>query len=75
MHNTVAHHPLTNAQPIPKPQCPLADFPSLYTGHDVVWCGIRLWLVWVSCPGCVPSQFLVRSQPPLAGQYEKLRSP
>ena len=49
--------------------------PCLYTGHDVPWYGIPLWLVWVSCPYCVPSQLLVHSQPLLAGQYEKLKSP
>ena len=75
MHNTIAHHTLTSAQPIPGPQCPLANFLSLYTGHDVIRYGIPLWLVWVSCPGCVTSQLLVHSQPLLAGQYEKLRSP
>lgn len=26
--------------------------------HDNIWCGIFLWLVWVSCPGCIPSQLL-----------------
>ena len=75
MHNTIAHHLLTNAQPIPELLCPPANFPSLYTGHDVTRYGIPLWLVWVSCPCCVPSQLSVHSQPLLAGQYEKLRSP
>ena len=33
--------------------------PCLYTGHDVPWYGIALWLVQVSCPGYAPSQLLV----------------
>ena len=75
MHNRIAHHLLTGAQPIPELRCPLANFPTLYTGHDIIWCGIPLWLVWVNCPRCVPSQLLVHSQPLLAGQYEKLKNP
>ena len=75
MHNTIAHHLLTDAQPIPELHCPWPTAPSLYTGHDVMWHGIPLWLVGVSRPVWVPSQLLVHSQPPLAGQYEKLRSP
>ena len=37
----------------------LANSPSLYTEHDVLWYGISLWLVQVSCPGHAPSQLLV----------------
>ena len=36
---------------------------SLYTQHDVIWYGMSLWLAWVTCPGCVPSQFPVPLQP------------
>ena len=75
---------MKNICSLPTYQCPAcyqaaappASFPpSLYTKHDVIWYGIPLWIVWVSCPGCVPSQLLVHSQPLLAGQDEKLRSP
>lgn len=38
--------------------------PVLVTEHDAMWFGIRLWSFGVTCPGCVPSQFLVQSQPP-----------
>lgn len=34
--------------------------PSLYTGHDILWYEISLWLVWVNCPGCAPSQILLK---------------
>ena len=33
--------------------------PALYAEHDVIWYGVSLWSVGVSCPGCVPSQLLV----------------
>ena len=32
--------------------------------HDIVWHGISLWSVGVSCPDCFPSQLLVLPQPP-----------
>ena len=64
VHNAIAHHSLTDAQLVPEPRSPLpASSPSLYSGHDVIWYGIALWPVWVSCPGCVPSQLLVPLQP------------
>ena len=75
MHNAIAHHPLTNAQPVPEQRLPASFSPILYTEHDVIWYGISLWPVWVSCPGCVPSQRLVPPAYSLAGQYEKLKSP
>ena len=63
MHNAIAHHLLTDAQSVPE-QWPLASFPpSLYTEHDIIWYGISLWPVGVSCPGCVLSQLLVPPQP------------
>ena len=40
--------------------CLLANSPSLYTEHDVIWYGICPWLGWVSCPGGVPSQLPVQ---------------
>ena len=60
MHNAIAHHPLTDAQPVPEQWSPLPHLtpPSLYIEHDVTWSGISLWPVWVSCPGCAPSQLL-----------------
>ena len=75
VHNAIAHHTLTGAQTIPEPWCPPVNFPSLYTGRDVIWYGIPLWLIWVNCPCCVPSQLLMYPKPPLAGQCEKLKSP
>ena len=59
MHNAIAHHPLTDARAAicasqPAPPC-------LYTGHDVPWYGIALWLVWLSCPGHAPSQLAGRA--------------
>ena len=58
--------------------------PALYAEHDVIWCGIILQSVGVSCPGCVPSQLLVYPQPttkhhpatcslPLSGMGERIR--
>ena len=65
MHNTIAYHSLTEAQTVPEQRCVLGHLPpSLYAEHDVLWCGISLWPVWVSCPGCAPSQLLVHPQPP-----------
>ena len=61
MPTAIAHHLLTDARIAIRLSQPTP--PSLYTGHDVIWCGISLWPVWVSCPGCVPSQLLVHLQP------------
>ena len=65
MHNAIAHHLPTDTQLVPEQRStPPSKLPSsLYTGHDVIWYRISLWPVWVSCPGCVPSQFLVPLQP------------
>jgi len=41
----------------------LANSPSSYAEHDVIWYWISLWPVWVSYPSCVPSYLLVYLQP------------
>lgn len=60
MHCSVAYQFLTNASPpflnpdhLPFQVTP----PSLFTGHDVVWCGIPLWSVQDTHPSYAPSQF------------------
>ena len=45
--------------------------PCLYTGHDVPWYGIPLWLVQVSCPGSAPSQLLAHLLAGRAWETEK----
>lgn len=35
--------------------------PGLHMGHDVLWCGISLWSVWVSCPSYAPSWFCLHT--------------
>lgn len=71
MHSTIAHHQLTDVQPLPKQwqspsQLPVLLFSMMY--------GITIWAVWVSNLHCDPTQLLVT---PLAfllsGQHEKLR--
>lgn len=37
--------------------------PALYAEHEVIWSGISLRSVGVSCPGCDPSQLLVHLRP------------
>ena len=39
MHSTTAHHPLTDAQPVPEQHSPLPQLtlPGLYTKQDVPW--------------------------------------
>ena len=69
MHNAVAHHPLTNAQATIHPTWPTP--PCLYTGHDIPWYGIPLWLVRVSCPGYAPSQLLAHLLAGRAWETEK----
>lgn len=53
MHNAIANQP----QPVPRLTlatiaCPAPppNSPSVYTKHDVIWYGIFIWAVWVSCP-------------------------
>ena len=69
MHNAIAHHPLTDARAAIRPSQPTP--PSLYTGHDVLWYGISLWLVQVSCPGYAPSQLLAHLLAGRAWETEK----
>ena len=45
--------------------------PCLYTGHDVPWYGIPLWLVQVSCPGYAPSPLLAHLLAGRARETEK----
>ena len=45
--------------------------PRLYTGHDVPWYGIALWLVQVSRPGYAPSQLLAHLLAGRAGEAER----
>lgn len=68
MRNTIAHHLLTYAQPVSEPWCSPANCPRLYTGHDIIWYRISLWLIRVTCPCCIPSQLVIYSQPRLAEQ-------
>uniref|UniRef100_A0A8B9G5G3 Multidrug resistance-associated protein 1 n=1 Tax=Amazona collaria TaxID=241587 RepID=A0A8B9G5G3_9PSIT len=43
--NTTAHHLLTDTQPDPSSDLGLpGNSPNLYTGHDMLWYGIPLWL-------------------------------
>ena len=69
MHNAIAHHPLTDARAMICPSWPAP--PCLYTGHDVPWYGISLWLVWVSCPDHAPSQLLAHLLAGRARETEK----
>ena len=69
MHNAVAHHPLTDARAAIRASRPTP--PCLYTGHDVPWYGIPLWLVRVSCPGSAPSQLLAHLLAGRAWETEK----
>ena len=75
MHNTVAQHLLTDTKTVLELHHPLANFPSLYTGHDIIRYEYPFGSFRFSCPCCVPSQLLLHSQSPLAGQHEKLKSP
>ena len=75
MHDAIAHHLPTDAQPVPEQRPPRPASPSLCTEHDVTWYGMSLWPVWVSCPGCAPSQLLVHLQPSQSAEHGKLKSP
>lgn len=40
------------------------NLPSIFVAdHDVIWHGICLWSVWVTCPGYALSQLLMLPQP------------
>ena len=66
MHNAIAHHPLTDAQTA------IRHPSSLYTERDVIWYGISLWLVRVSCSALLPPSFLHTC---LLAEHGKLESP
>ena len=61
VHKTIAHHPLTNTQPVPKQQLPLWPTAHSFIGfsQDVICYGISLWPI----RSAFPSQLLVPSQP------------
>ena len=69
MHNAIAHHLLTDARAAIHASQPTP--PCLYTGHDVLWYGISLWRVRVSCPGSAPSQLLAHLLAGRAWETEK----
>ena len=57
MLSAVSHHPLTDAQPVPKQHLPLSaqPVPISFIQHDIIWYEVSLWKIWVSCPVFVPS--------------------
>lgn len=52
-HSTPTDQHRSSDPPLP------ASSPHLYTEHVVLWYGVSLCLVWVSCPGYAPSHLLV----------------
>lgn len=53
MNNEIAQYLLTDTRlPFLNTDNPpfQVSSPSLYARCDVLWCGISLWLVWVTCP-------------------------
>jgi len=36
--------------------------PAFIAEHDAIWYGTSICLVWVICPGCIPSHLTVHSQ-------------
>lgn len=59
-------------QLVPKQQfAPSKQLPSLYSRYDMLWHGIPLWLVWVSCPGSAPFQLLAHCPTDRAREAEK----
>ena len=61
----IAHHPPTDARPVPKQHLPTQPSPHHFQVflHGVIRYGIFLWPVQASCPGAVPSQQLLLPQP------------
>ncbi|KFP43217.1 Neurotrypsin, partial [Chlamydotis macqueenii] len=47
---------------------PLHTFPTLYTEHEVTWCGTAPWVIWVSCPSCVPQPPVPPAPAPIPAQ-------
>ena len=61
MHNAITHHPEPDAQPTPKQwSLSLASSPSYILSMASYAIEYPVWLVWVNCPGRVPSQPLVK---------------
>lgn len=52
----------------------LAKHTALTSQHATIRYGTSFWSVWISCPGCVPSQLCLGGTS-LAGEHEKLKSP
>lgn len=73
MTNVIACQPLTDAQPVLEhwsaPFQPTSH--SLHKGHGVLWSGIFLWSVWVSCLVCTSSSLLMHLLAGRAKDIEK----
>lgn len=52
-----------NSECLQAVRVPLPLAPPLYTGHDLIWYGVSLWLVQVGHPGCNLPQVPVRINP------------
>ena len=65
MRNAIAHHLLTDAQPNAEQSGhpPPASHPCILFSMTSNGMELPLWLVWVTCPGSVPSQLLLHPQP------------
>lgn len=52
----IAQHQLTNAQQVSQ-KClpPWTTLPGFIVPHDIIYYGMILWFIWVSCPGCILS--------------------
>lgn len=61
MHGAVAHHLLTDAQPVHQQQLTTpGQLPtSLYTERHILWYGLSLWPARVSCPVIAASLLLM----------------
>lgn len=60
--NATARHPLSNGRlALLNPDLPFwVTLPRFYTGQDLLWSGISLWPLWVTCPTLCPPGFFLQ---------------
>lgn len=66
MHKAITHHLSVNAKPVPSVKAVVLPQPTTLSfivfPYDILWYGISLWPLQVSCAGPAPSQLLMLSQ-------------
>lgn len=74
LHSAIAHHHLTDAQPVPEQQPPTSVAPSLYTEYDTCRVEYPFGHLGWAVPALSPPSSLCPPDTSQVGRCEKLKS-